>query len=260
MILRSGRLGFDSREELSVCVVFNLGSGEKSAAMMYQSQPPDVWRSSRDLISVRTDKEEPSSRSSGGSKQISKAGAVQYFQGEEGYGEWLQEMVGRYHSHSHDGGRECRCSSVVVQRVEAPVSVVWSLVRRFDEPQIYKHFVRNCFMRGDLKIGCLREVRVVSGLPAATSTERLEILDEERHILSFSIVGGEHRLSNYRSITTLHERLINGKPVTIVIESYVVDVPHGNTKEDTCLFVDTIVKCNLQSLAHISQNLSSHHR
>lgn len=168
-------------------------------------------------------------------------------------------MVGRYHSHSHDGGRECRCSSVVVQRVEAPVNVVWSLVRRFDEPQIYKHFVRNCFMHGDLKVGCLREVRVVSGLPAATSTERLEILDEERHILSFSIVGGEHMLSNYRSITTLHERQINGKPGTIVIESYVVDVPHGNTKEDTCLFVDTIVKCNLHSLAHISEHLGSHH-
>lgn len=257
--MRSGRLGFDSREEVSVCVVFNLGPGQESAAMMYESQPPDVWRSSRDLISVRTDKEEPSSRSSGGSKQICKAGSVQYLKGEEGYGEWLQEMVGRYHSHSHDGGRECRCSSVVVQRVEAPVNVVWSLVRRFDEPQIYKHFVRNCFMRGDLKVGCLREVRVVSGLPAANSTERLEILDEERHILSFSIVGGEHRLSNYRSITTLHERQINGKPGTIVIESYVVDVPHGNTKEDTCLFVDTIVKCNLHSLAHVSEHLGSHH-
>lgn len=65
------------------------GRGKKSAAMMYESQPPDVWRSSRDLISVRTDKEEPSSRSSGGSKQICKAGTVQYLKGEEGYGEWL---------------------------------------------------------------------------------------------------------------------------------------------------------------------------
>lgn len=225
---------------------------------MYESQPQEVWRPSRDLISVRIDMEEPSSRSSGGSKQINKTGAVHYLQGEEEYEEWLQEMVGLYHSPSHDGGRACRCSSVVVQRVEAPVSVVWSLVRRFDEPQVYKNFVRNCFMRGDLKVGSLREIRVISGLPAATSTERLDILDEERHILSFSIVGGDHRLSNYRSITTLHERLTNGKPGTIVIESYVVDVPHGNTKEDTCLFVDTIVKCNLQSLAHISQHLCSH--
>jgi len=229
-------------------------------ATMYETQPQEIWISSRDLISVPIDKEQLSFRLSGAPKQITKTGAVQYLKGEEGYGEWLKEVMGRYHYHSHDGARECRCSSVVVQQVAAPVSVVWSLVRRFDQPQVYKHFVSNCFMRGDLKVGCLREVRVVSGLPAATSTERLDILDEERHILSFSIVGGDHRLNNYRSITTLHETLINGKPGTIVIESYVVDVPHGNTKEETCLFVDTIVKCNLQSLAHVSNHLNSTHR
>jgi len=152
----------------------------------------------------------------------------------------------------------------VVQKVEAPVSTVWSLVRRFDEPQIYKQFVRSCFItdEGDpkVKVGCLREVQVMSGLPAATSTERLDILDEEQHILSFSIVGGDHRLCNYRSITSLHERLVNGEPGTIVIESYVVDVPHGNTKEYTCLFIDTIVKCNLQSLADVCKNLISRKR
>jgi len=222
--------------------------------MMYESQSQEVWRSSRDSITGPID--EPSS---GSSNHISRTSALQ---GEE----WLQEVVGRYHSHSQeaeeDGKESIRCSSMVVQPVEAPLSVVWSLVRRFDEPQIYKHFVRNCSIRGegDLKVGCLREVRVVSDLPAATSTERLDILDEERHILSFSIVGGDHRLSHYRSVTTLHERLVKGKPGTIVIESYVVDVPHGNTKEDTSLFIETIVKCNLQSLAHISQHLSAHRR
>jgi len=230
-------------------------------ATMYETQPQEVWRSSRDFISVRTDKKKPSSRSSGVPKQISKTGHE-----EEDYGKWLQEMVGRYHSHScDDGGRQfTRCSSVMVQKVEAPVSTVWSLVRRFDEPQIYKQFVRSCFIRGEgdpkVKVGCLREVRVMSGLPAATSTERLDILDEEQHILSFSIVGGDHRLSNYRSITSLHERLVNGEPGTIVIESYVVDVPHGNTKEDTCLFIDTIVKCNLQSLADVCKSLISRKR
>nr|UXW62852.1 PYL7 [Pinus koraiensis] len=219
---------------------------------MYETQPQDVWRSSRDLISVPIDNEEPSFRLSGVSKQISEM----YLDREEGYGEWLQEIIERYHSHSHDGGREFRCSSVVVQQVDAPVSVVWSLVRRFDKPQIYKPFVSKCFMRGDLKVGCVREVSIVSGLPAATSTERLDILDEERHILSFSIVGGEHRLSNYRAITTLHETLINGTAGTTVIESYTVDVPHGNTKEEASLFVNTIVKCNLQSLAHVSKLLN----
>eukprot|EP00253_Pinus_taeda_P030393 PITA_30393 len=111
------------------------------------------------------------------------------------------------------------------------------------------------FHAGDLKVGCLREVRVVSGLPATSSTERLDILDKERHILSFSIVGGDHRLINYRSITTLHERLINGKPGTLVIESYMVDVPQGNTREETCLFVETIIETNLHSLARISKCL-----
>jgi len=203
------------------------------------------------LNTVCTENNEPSFRLSGGLNRE-----------EEGYREWLQEVVGRYHFNLNDGGRrECRCSSVVVQQVEAPVSVVWSLVRRFDEPQTYKHFVRTCsrvWGEGDMpevKVGCLREVRVISGLPAATSTERLEILDDEQHIFSFSIVGGDHRLSNYRSITTLHETLINGKPSTVVIESYVVDVPHGNTEEETRLFLDTIIKSNLQSLAHVSRHL-----
>lgn len=224
--------------------------------MMYQTQPPEVWRSSRDLISGSSDKQDPSSRTSSWSKQIRRPGAVDYFHKEEE--KWLQEVLGRYHSH-YDGERECRCSSVLLQHVEEPVSVVWSLVRRFDKPQIYKNFIRSCCIRGEgdskLKVGCIREVEVVSGLPASSSTERLDILDEEQHILSFSIVGGEHRLNNYRSITTLHEKLINGKPGTIVIESYVVDVPQGNTKEEACLFVETIVESNLRSLARVSERL-----
>ncbi|KAI5077838.1 hypothetical protein GOP47_0007662 [Adiantum capillus-veneris] len=54
-----------------------------------------------------------------------------------------------------------------------------------------------CSMRGDGRVGSIREVEVVSGFPAASSTERLEILDEEQHILSFKIVGGQHRLHSY---------------------------------------------------------------
>ncbi|KAK9164073.1 hypothetical protein Syun_004975 [Stephania yunnanensis] len=49
-------------------------------------------------------------------------------------------------------------------------------------------------MQGDPVIGSLREVNVKSGLPATTSTERLELLDDEAHILSIRIVGGDHRL------------------------------------------------------------------
>lgn len=152
-----------------------------------------------------------------------------------------------------------QCCSAVVQRIDAPLPTVWSFVRRFDNPQAYKHFVKSCHvLAGDGGVGTLREIRVVSGLPADNSTERLEILDDERHVISFSVVGGEHRLANYRSVTTLHTAVdVEGDGEgTVVVQSYVVDVPPGNTKEETCVFADTIVRCNLQSLSQISQNLA----
>ncbi|KAM6594219.1 hypothetical protein CsatA_001922 [Cannabis sativa] len=92
---------------------------------------------------------------------------------------------------------------------------------------------------------------VVLGLSANNNSVRLEILDKERHIISSSIVGGEHRLTNYRSVTTLHSS-ISG---TVAVESYLVDAPLGHMAEDTCTFADTIVKCNLHSLAQIDENI-----
>lgn len=108
-------------------------------------------------------------------------------------------------------------------------------------------------MSGDGQVGSTRELQLVSGLPAESSTERLEILDEERHILSFKILGGQHRLKDYQSTTTLNEILLDGKLATIVMESYIVDVPPGNSREETRVFADTIVKFNLQTLARISE-------
>ncbi|XWS74763.1 hypothetical protein CRYUN_Cryun01aG0025400 [Craigia yunnanensis] len=164
----------------------------------------------------------------------------------------LPDTVATYHIHTL-GPNQC-CSSMV-QPIEAPVETVWSVVRRFDNPQAYKHFLKSCHVIvGDGNVGTLREVHVVSGLPAASSTERLEILDDERHVLSFSVVGGDHRLNNYRSVTTLHASP-NGNG-TVVVESFVVDIPPGNTREDTCIFVDTIVRCNLQSLAQMAENMA----
>ncbi|XP_062189284.1 abscisic acid receptor PYL4-like [Phragmites australis] len=152
--------------------------------------------------------------------------------------------VARHHEHAAPALG--RCCSAVVQHVSAPAEAVWSVVRRFDQPQAYKRFVRSCaLLAGDGGVGTLWEVRVVSGLPAASSRERLEILDNERHVLSFRVLGGEHRLRNYRSVTTVHP----SHGATVVVESYVVDVPAGNTR----VFVDTIVKCNLQSLARTAQ-------
>lgn len=162
----------------------------------------------------------------------------------------VPDVVARYHTHAV-GPNQCCCA--VVQQINAPISTVWSVVRRFDNPQAYKHFVKSCHVIvGNGDVGTLREIHVISGLPAARSTERLEILDDERHVISFSVVDGDHRLANYRSVTTLHPTPTgNG---TVVVESYVVDTPPGNTKEETCVFVDTIVKCNLQSLAQIAEN------
>lgn len=167
----------------------------------------------------------------------------------------LRDLIWHYHMHSVE---QNQCSSMVVQRIRAPAHSVWSVVRRFDNPQAYKQFIHSCFMNGDGQVGSTREVQVVSGLPAASSTERLETLDDERRVFSFKIVGGQHRLQNYQSITTLHDVQIAGTPATMVIESYVVDVPNGNTKDETRVFADTIVKSNLQSLARFSEHLVRH--
>ncbi|KAK8579621.1 hypothetical protein V6N13_142793 [Hibiscus sabdariffa] len=163
----------------------------------------------------------------------------------------LPDTVATYHIRTVEPNQ---CCSAIVQAIEAPIESVWSIVRRFDNPQAYKQFLRSCqVIVGDGNVGSLRQVHVVSGLPAASSMEKLEMLDDERHVLSFSVVGGDHRLTNYKSVTTLH-----GSPEgngTVVVESYVVDIPAGNSREDTCIFVDTIVRCNLQSLARVSENM-----
>lgn len=107
---------------------------------------------------------------------------------------------------------------------------------------------------GDGGIGSVREVRVVSGLPGGSSMERLDKLNDDLHVMVFSIIGGDHMLANYQSTTKLVQTK-GGK--TEVVESYVVDVPVGSSKEDTCLFADTIIGCNLRSLAKISEEIAA---
>ncbi|KAJ0739973.1 putative polyketide cyclase/dehydrase, START-like domain superfamily [Helianthus annuus] len=157
--------------------------------------------------------------------------------------------------HRHNPGRQ-QCASAVVKHIKAPVDIVWSLVRRFDQPQKYKPFVSRCTMRGGLSIGSVREVDVKSGLPATTSTERLELLDDTEHILGIKIVGGDHRLKNYSSILTVHPEVIEGRSGTLVIESFVVDIPNGNTQDETCYFVKALINCNLKSLSDISERMA----
>ncbi|KAL9676955.1 hypothetical protein QQ045_005178 [Rhodiola kirilowii] len=163
----------------------------------------------------------------------------------------LEPIIQKYHKFKPSPNT---CTSLIAQRIDAPASVVWPFVRSFDNPVRYKHFIKSCTMKGEVKVGSIREVTVVSGLPASTSTERLEILDDEHHVLSFSVVGGEHRLKNYRSVTSVNEfkERDNEKIYTIVLESYIVDIPEGNTADDTTMFVDTVVKLNLQKLGLVA--------
>ncbi|KAH1243591.1 Abscisic acid receptor PYL4 [Glycine max] len=89
--------------------------------------------------------------------------------------------------------------------IDAPVSIVWSIVWSFDSPQAYKHFAKSCHdILGDDDVGTFHEVHVISGLLAVVSIEHLDILSDDRHIIDFSMVGGDHRLSNDRSVTTLY--------------------------------------------------------
>ncbi|XP_016470724.1 abscisic acid receptor PYL2-like [Nicotiana tabacum] len=162
----------------------------------------------------------------------------------------LEALIQNYHTFDHLPNT---CTSLITQRIDAPAHVVWPFVRRFDNPEKYKHFIKSCKMTtGEGEVGSIREVTVVSGIPASTSTERLEILDDEKHILSFRVVGGEHRLNNYRSVTSVNEFKKDGKVYAIVLESYIVDIPEGNTEEDTKMFTDTVVKLNLQKLGVVA--------
>lgn len=172
--------------------------------------------------------------------------------GRGGIGSVESEYIRRHHKHGDLADHQC--SSALVKHIKAPVQLVWSLVRRFDQPQKYKPFISRCVVLGNLEIGSLREVDVRSGLPATTSTERLELLDDDEHIFSIRIVGGDHRLKNYSSVISLHPEIIDGRPGTLVIESFVVDVPDGNTKDETCYFVEALIKCNLKSLADVSES------
>lgn len=173
----------------------------------------------------------------------------------------LESLIDTYHKFEPSPNT---CTSLITQKIEAPAQQVWPFVRSFDSPQRYKHFIKSCNMKGDGGVGSIREVTVVSGLPASTSTERLEILDDEKHIISFRVVGGEHRLNNYRSVTSVNE-FVNCKGeegdnqvYSIVLESYVVDIPEGNTGEDTKMFVDTVIKLNLQKLGVVAMAANLH--
>ncbi|XP_024366744.1 abscisic acid receptor PYL12 [Physcomitrium patens] len=170
--------------------------------------------------------------------------------------EGQQDLICRFHRHEL---QPHQCGSILLQLIKAPVETVWSVARSFDKPQVYKRFIQTCeIIEGDGGVGSIREVRLVSSIPATSSIERLEILDDEEHIISFRVLGGGHRLQNYWSVTSLHSHEIDGQMGTLVLESYVVDIPEGNTREETHMFVDTVVRCNLKALAQVSEHRFFH--
>ncbi|RZC18830.1 Abscisic acid receptor PYL8 [Glycine soja] len=85
------------------------------------------------------------------------------------------EYIGRHHR--QEAAEDNQCGSSLVKHIRALLSLIAKWVGR-----------------GNLEIGSLREVGVKSSLPATTSTERLEILDDNHHKLSVKIIGSDHRL------------------------------------------------------------------
>ncbi|KAL8253884.1 hypothetical protein R6Q59_032105, partial [Mikania micrantha] len=57
----------------------------------------------------------------------------------------LKNFVTDYHTYHLTPSQ---CSSLLAQHIHAPVDVVWSVVRRFDKPQTYKHFIKSCTVGG----------------------------------------------------------------------------------------------------------------
>ena len=170
--------------------------------------------------------------------------------------EGRQDLICRFHKHELQSHQ---CGSILLQQIKAPVETVWAFARRFDKPQVYKCLIHTCdIISGDGGVGTIREIFLVSSIPATSSIERLEILDDELHIISFRVLTGSHRLQNYWSVTSLHEHEIDGEMGTLVLESYVVDIPEGNTREETHMFVDTVVRCNLKKLARLSEHKRFH--
>ncbi|KAK4711035.1 hypothetical protein R3W88_005548 [Solanum pinnatisectum] len=177
----------------------------------------------------------------------------------------LEEMIKLHHTHELSPRQ---CSSFLVQVIDAPLPLVWSLVRKFDKPQCYKNFISSCtLISGEGGVGSIREVNLVSGFPGKKSIERLDILDDDMHVSVFSIVDADHSFLNFKSTITLHEDkqedhqekedMIGNYWKTVAIQSYVVDIPEISCRDDTCEVTDNILRWNLRSLAWVAENINT---
>ncbi|XP_065877136.1 abscisic acid receptor PYL11-like [Euphorbia lathyris] len=166
-------------------------------------------------------------------------------------------MMRKYHSPNLSGNQ---CGSSQVRTIEAGLPLVWSIIKQFDNPRAYKGFIKTCtILAGNgTGVGSVRELELVSGLAGKTITEKLDNLDDDSCLMVVTRIGGDDRLDNYKSTTTLHESEEEdegGMKKTILIESYVVDIPYGSCRGDTCYFADTIIGFNLRSLAKLTQDI-----
>ncbi|KAG6550403.1 hypothetical protein Mapa_008366 [Marchantia paleacea] len=137
--------------------------------------------------------------------------------------------------------------------MDAPPDIVWSFLRDFFDPMPYKIHIVSCHrVSGDGGVGSIRVCQVREGIAARFSVERCEIMDEENHICSFQVVGGQHRCRNYQSVTSLHERIQGVRRKTLVIESYICDIERGNTATEVEVYCDGFVKELLTRLNEVS--------
>ncbi|KAL9232158.1 hypothetical protein vseg_007297 [Gypsophila vaccaria] len=166
-----------------------------------------------------------------------------------------------------------KCSYSLEQTINAPVDIVWSIVRQFNNPKAYRYFIRSCSSSSSLSSafgdGVYRNIAHVTGFPAKTSIERLDELDDDMHVMVFSLVGGDQsdRLVNYQGVISVHENNTNSNSngnsksnnKTVVREKYTVDVAEDGNVEDVRVFVDTIVGLKLKSLARVAERMNVSH-
>lgn len=57
----------------------------------------------------------------------------------------LEPLIENYHKFEASPNT---CTSLITQRIDAPLDAVWPFVRSFDNPHKYKHFIKSCNMTG----------------------------------------------------------------------------------------------------------------
>eukprot|EP00897_Mesotaenium_endlicherianum_P006943 jgi/Mesen1/6277/ME000324S05315 len=147
--------------------------------------------------------------------------------------------------------------NVVYQPVRASPEAVWSVLRDFHRPQRFRWAIGSCELNlpegEQLHAGVTRRMTTVTGIPGSYITERLDWLCDEERVLGYTIIDTDFRLEGCHTVISVHKDVVDGEVDTLVIQSYVITPPQGNSQEETVLLLDTIVKQNLKNLAESSK-------